>query len=413
LIFLKDLRVAAGFIHKDRQRKKGGIEEVKKNLGVLLSIVGFVAAVGVVLILMTPHKIWSVGTTAGTVITNAGDAGTSASADQPGDMVLTSDNAPTATAASSVTTTVLTGYDVGDLATPANINAGIGANADYAYSVKNLSNGTDTILVTVLGTGATTTGTAAAANWTISIYNDAGTIGVIDGGDTVQATGAGNTNVSFSFAGVASNATLNFIVRLTAPGAGTAFNGDTYTVTTRAQSNNGTADGWDASTSTITANPFSGGFTNRGDQLDDSTTTTVVGPVMRVAMSVNTASELPGNALTYTIRYDNDGGAAATNVTLISAIPNPANVTYSLGTVTTSPHSGATATTQWNTGSLAAPSYVGTEPGTPTTVVALRWTFSTAVAAQENSEGTDTTTGVDGTIPDDDAGQVQYGVTID
>ena len=377
-----------------------------KNLAFFIGVVGLVAVVGV--IFMAPKAIWSVGTDEAGTVTNAGDTGTADDADQPGDLILSSTNAVTVSA-SSVNTDVDQGYDVGDLAAPGDSSIGIGSNADYAYSVKNLSNGTDTIKVTVLGTGATVGGSAVAADWTISIYDDTGTTGVVDGTDAVQATGAGNTDVSFSFATISSNTTLNFIVRLAAAGAGTTFDGDTYTVTSRAESNNGTTDTWDASDADISANPFGGGFTTNGDQLNDATSSMVQGPVMFASASVDTANELPGNALTYTIQYDNDGLSAATNVAIINAIPT--NTTYVQNSATgNSPHTGATDTPNINIGTLGTPDYQA--DGTAGTVMAVRWAFDIDVGAQDNSETTDGTSGVDGDVPDLDAGQIQYQVTI-
>ena len=370
---------------------------MEKSKTILLGIIVGLVAVGGV-ILMTPKAIWSVGTVTGTGITNADDAGTPATADVAGDLVLTSDNAPAATAPSTVSTTVLTGYDVGDLATPVNTTVGIGSTVDYTYSVKNLSNGTDTIRVTIQGSGATVNN-GLASDWTISIISatDSSTL----------ATGPGNLDRIYSFGSLASNSTLNFNVRLQAPGAGTAFDGYTYTVNTQAESNNGSTDTWDASDADISANPFGGGFTTNGDSLLDSTTTTVQGPVMFAAMSVDNATELPGNSLTYTIQYDNDGLAAATNVAILSAIPDLANVTYSLiGTILA--HTGATVTTtEWNDNTLAAPNYVTSEPAL-TDVVALRWTFNASVAAHSGGD----TIGVADGGQDSDSGTIEYNVTI-
>ena len=363
--------------------------KTKKTWAVLIAG----AALGLLLV----GLIWAVGTDVGTSVDNGGDAGTPNSIDTPGDFNLTTTELGTQGSASSASTTVTQGFDLGDLPTPADTTVTLGGNTTYDYTVKNLSNDPDNIKITVLGLSAVATGAVASA-WQVEI---------LDSGSSQQAVGNGDTDVIHTFTGVGSNSTLQFKVRITSPGGGS--DGDAYTVTTRAQGNNGTGtdDTWDASSSTITANPFGGGFTVRGDQFDDPTTTTISTTVMFAILEV-TGTANPGDQLTYTIKYDSDGSAVASNLVIENAVPS--DITYSLASVTTNIHAGGV-TTEWGTGSLPTPTY-GTEPADPTTVIALRWTFDTDVAAHDNSETTDTTSGVDGDIPDVDAGQVQYKVTI-
>jgi uncharacterized repeat protein (TIGR01451 family) len=381
-----------------KQQAFSGRKEVKSMTKRLMKIAGALIA-GASLILLIIGLIWAVGTNVGVNISNGGDSGSDNAVNAAGDLVVSTTELGAQGVSSTAAATVTQGYDLGDLSAPADSTVALGGNKTYDYTVKNLSNGTDTIKVTVVGSSATATG-AATSTWGIEI---------LDSGGVTKASGAGNTNVSFSFTSVSSNTSLQFKVKIIAPGSPTGSDGNSYAVTTRAESNNGTADAWDASSSTITANPFSGGFTQRGDSLDDSTTSTITATVMYAKLEVS-GSTSPGSQLTYTIKYDNDGSGTASGLVIQNAIPSNTTYVQSSATGSNSPHTGATATANVNIGTLASPNYQA--DGTAGTVVAVRWIFSGANVAAHNGDAGDDTTGVNGTIPDVDAGQVTYKVTI-
>ena len=117
-----------------------------------------------------------------------------------------------------------------------------------------------------------------------------------------------------------------------------------------------------------------------------------------------------GEIVTYTIKYDNDGSSAVEDLVIIDEIPAGTTYVTDSAEIDNQPHTGATLTVWYFDGSSWQDSDWDNEGNSPQKI---RWMFDTDLAAQENSEGTDTTTAYDGDFPDTDSGIVKFRVRIE
>ena len=211
------------------------------------------------------------GTPAGTVISNTANVSFT---DVNGNPLSQSSNTVTTTVSQVAAVTV---------APDNSSNADPGDVVYYAHTVRNDGNAADTFDLT----------TGSTQGWSVTIYADAGTIGVYDVGVDLPITDTGS---------LGADASIPILVAVTVPG--NAGNGvvDVTTVTATSQFNGAVSD-------------------------SATDTTTIDAPVLSVVKSVSpTGDQPPGTVLTYTIVITNNGSGDANSVVMRD--PIPANTTY-------------------------------------------------------------------------------------
>lgn len=226
----------------------------------------------------------ALGTPAGTIIENKSTA----------TYTDANNNSYSPVTSNTVSTTV--SQVAGVLVTPASSNQnGIpGGTSNYAFTLTNTGNGSDSFTIASSG---------LPAGWTSVIYKDLNGDGLLTTAD----------QVSGAYVLLTSPITLSEdqkeygIVVITAPVSATAGNTATLNVTLTS-----------ALTPTITQTvPI---------------TTTIQAAVMTLTKSTSPANPKPGETVTYTINYSNIGTAAAYNA--VFSDPIPANTTYKVNTIT-------------------------------------------------------------------------------
>jgi uncharacterized repeat protein (TIGR01451 family) len=132
---------------------------------------------------------------------------------------------------------------------------------------------------------------------------------------------------------------------------------------------------------------------------------------------VNKTSTVPGDTLAYILKYDNDGNAP-TKVTPVLRQLLPKYVRYqALSVNTTQMHTGETGTMVMFSAKSAATSFTNISSwadANPDSVAGIQITFGTNIAAQDTvgDGGLDVVGGVNGQIPDVDAGQITFKVIV-
>lgn len=117
-----------------------------------------------------------------------------------------------------------------------------------------------------------------------------------------------------------------------------------------------------------------------------------------------------GEIITYTIKYDNDGPSLVED--LVSRDEIPAGTTYVIDSaeIDNQPHTGASVTVWYFDGSSWQDSEWDNQGNSPQKIL---WDFDRELGAQDNNEGTDTTTACDGDFPDTDSGIVKFRVRVE
>lgn len=132
----------------------------------------------------------------------------------------------------------------------------------------------------------------------------------------------------------------------------------------------------------------------------------------RVLKETDKLQAKKGEIITYTIKYDNDGVSAIEDLVIIDEIP--AGSIYEIDSaeidIDNQPHTQATVTVWYFDGSSWQDSNWDNQGNSPEKI---RWMFDQDLGAQENSEGTDTTTVCDGDFPDTDSGIVKFRVRVE
>lgn len=353
-----------------------------------------------------------------------------------------------------VSTSVTSGWEVSDLyyngslapdnTSPTTLSTSPSAQVkSQIYDLYHQGNTTDDIRVQVVVDSITYSG---SSTWTVEI---------LDASDTSLASGnvsAAGESVTYDFLNQAANSQIQYKIAVTPP-ADAADSDEivlyTWASTTKDSDAGYTpfndADNWpDDSKYDESANAHSalGDQTQcEGDGAEEEDYTNkgylkVVckGPRVYVSKSVDvTSGALPFDTITYTIQFDNDGNGGAENFT-ITEILNTSLVSYvddSARTNNTYPTDGANSEDflmDWKTGGAWENDWdLDGVDDEPATVEGIKWQLTGdsgdadgdgysggdgILNAQENSEGTDSVGAVDGDIPDDDAGAVQYKVKI-
>lgn len=371
--------------------------------------------------------VLALGTAAGTVIQNQVTTGTGTPG--AGQAVVTYDGGgPTLGAqnSDSVSTTVATGYEIdGTLA--AFSSATVTPNSTVwsaAKSFKNQGNANDTLVVAVkYDSSSSITGT-----WTV--YIDSDKASPYDASQSWTSTTHPTCYAAYS---LGADGTYTFYIGVKA--SASASDGDSLVMRIRvACGNPGTS--WDVDSPPDKDNWPPDGYDGdsiqaegSGDEEDYTQlrtwTVSVVVPKIYVDKTVTpTGSQLPFSELTYTIKFDNDGGGTAYNFKIIEhACWSGDNVDYKVDSAETSnavPTGATSYTVEYSTDGSTwnGSSWDGTndsdssgylEDGEVTDLY-IRWSLNGNVSADD---GDDTSGSCDGPNPDSDAGYVKYTVLIE
>ena len=185
------------------------------------------------------------------------------------------------TSTSNVVTTIVQQVAFIDLIDDRTQSAAPSSPVYFSHTVTNNGNGADTFSLTAVDK------TGDDFDITPVIYADANSDGIPDNNTPINTTGSLNPGNSFSFV------VAGAVVAL-------AASGDTSDITVTATS---TADGTVSDFNTDTVNVTNNAAITVVKKIDDS------------------AGPSPSGPYTYTLTYTNNGGAAATNLTLTDIIP--------------------------------------------------------------------------------------------
>jgi len=130
----------------------------------------------------------------------------------------------------------------------------------------------------------------------------------------------------------------------------------------------------------------------------------------RVLKEVDKLQAKKGEIATYTIEYDNDGPSTVEDLVIIDEIPTGTTYVIDSAEIDNQPHTGASVTVWYFDGSSWQDSNWDNQGGVP---LKIRWMFNGDLGAQDNNEGTDTTTTCDGDFPDTDSAIVRFRVRVE
>lgn len=243
---------------------------------------------------------WGAGTPAGTVITNQAF----------GNYADANGNARPQAQSNVVSTTVAQVAAVDFSPANAAQNVALGTKVNYAFTVTNNGNGTDTFDLNVTG---------LPAGWTGVLYKDLNNNGILDPDEAVPG------NVVNTTGSLAADAVFYGILQVMPPAV--ANNGDqgAATVTATSTFNNTVSD--------------SGVFTS-----------TVNAAALQANKTSDNPTPIPGGIITYTVTVTNNGSEPAYDVAIADAIPP--NASYVAGSIryTTAGNPYGTATPQTDAG---------------------------------------------------------------
>ena len=118
-----------------------------------------------------------------------------------------------------------------------------------------------------------------------------------------------------------------------------------------------------------------------------------------------------GEIVTYTIKYDNDGLSVIDNFVIVDDISPGTTYVRDSAEIDNKPHTGATVTVWYFDGSSWQDSDWDNQGNN--LPQKIRWMFDKDLGAQDNDEGTDTTTACNGDFPDADSGVVKLRVRVE
>ncbi|MDO9028214.1 MAG: DUF11 domain-containing protein [Candidatus Roizmanbacteria bacterium] len=130
----------------------------------------------------------------------------------------------------------------------------------------------------------------------------------------------------------------------------------------------------------------------------------------RVLKEVDKPQAKRGEIITYTIKYDNDGTSVVEDFVIIDDIPTNTTYVTDSAEINNQPHTGAAVTVWYFDGSSWQDSNWDNQGNSPQKI---RWMFDRELGAQDNSEGTDTTSSCDGDFPDADSGVIKFRVRVE
>jgi uncharacterized repeat protein (TIGR01451 family) len=181
-------------------------------------------------------------------------------------------------------------------------------------------------------------------------------------------------------------------------------------VNVKGNNKTGTNDAWPAS---FPAYTLAADF---GDWQRDTVQVTVGQAVVAFLSSVDRPSTKPGDTLTYSLRYDNDGSAATVTMPVVRQLL-PKYVRFAANSVNTaSMHTGETGTIVMYSSRSAVTSFSNAASwanANPDSVAGMEVTFMTILAANDTvGDGGADTAGVNGQMPDTDAGRITFKVIV-
>lgn len=252
---------------------------MKRSLFHLLAVAALAA-----MVLCSPA--WPQGTPVGTVMQNTASATYSNS----------SGVAQPAVTSNTANVTVAQAAAVSASPATASQQQPAGAAATYAVTVTNQGNGSDTFSLAAAS--------ASSPAWAAAIYKDDGANGGVANDGLRQA---GETNTATSTGSLAADASFRCFVVVQVPSGAAISSTDTTTLTATAQFD---------STKKTTA----------------TSTTTVAGPALVLSKNADKANAKPGEAIVYTITYQNSGSTSVQSVVITDAVPS--GTTYVTNSVT-------------------------------------------------------------------------------
>lgn len=310
-----------------KEKMKEAVSGKKKKVLSVLNVILF----ALIAYLPLTAAVWAQGTSAGTSITNGGDAPTVQSADQDGDAFVTWSGGGYA-ASNSTTVVVSTGFGLSALNSPGDQSLGVGTSIYFGYNFRNIGNAVDTFAI------STTALAGWATNFIVTILRDDNQNGAYNAGeDTVIASTA-----------LAAETSGYFLVRVFALN-GTP-DGSSVTIRTRVKDQNGAGsqDNWPT---------FASGDDDRIDDVTATVSAAILTLTKGIALSTDTR---PGGFVTYVATISNTGSGAATSVVYKDRIPaNASYVSASISTATV----GGSDVPQTDAGSDDAADYNVTESG--------------------------------------------------
>lgn len=355
------------------------------------------AAVLTMTAILSSSPLYAAGTDRGIIIGAGWDSGTLNTADTYGDIVISYTNSLSGSSfyahpETSVSNTVsaVYGNTLPISATPQSSN--VGNTTWYQMSLTNKSNGSDTIFFTI---------------------SDTNYYGLSDTEVRVTLWNAGRTSMITQSSILAEDAVETFYAAVYF--LPSVLTGDSITFVVTAIANSG--NGGDSAGYT-----GANGIAYAGDGNDSIILTfnaLSTSPNIRITKSVavvnsnvigydgTSTNVVPGSELEFTLRYDNDGDDSGANIFIIAYIPD--NTDFDTAT---------TAMCSPDSNNVSGVTIEFSDNGstwnsTPTaTTNRIRWTLANQISYQNNDEGTDSLTAVDGDIPDYDAGILKYRVYV-
>ncbi|HEV6965662.1 hypothetical protein [Roseateles sp.] len=189
------------------------------------------------------------------------------------------------------------------------LQASAGGSATYSHTLAN----TGTQACGSGGSPLSLTVSGLPSGWTYAVYQDAGTIGVVDGEAPLVGTGANGTS-PYTIGSVAVNANQPLLVRIFPPGSAAVGTVATATITVTDAANPGCGSAVLTDTTTVVA---------AGQvqvQKYQSTSTGTCGAWSEPSLSSN-LSVKPGDCLMFKTVVTNVGTTAAKNVQVSDAVP--------------------------------------------------------------------------------------------
>lgn len=174
-------------------------------------------------------NLFATGTTAQTVISNGGDAGTVVNADTDGDTFLTYDAGPSSgVVANTVTSTVMQVYGLGVGSIPNDQNNNSNNDLYFLYTATNTGNAGDFVTIS--------TSLVQGVTWYAAIIEDSDQSGTHEIGETTVISG-----LSFG-----KDVTKYFFVKVSIPVSASHYSTSTLKIAMKAQNGAGTnpGDGW-------------------------------------------------------------------------------------------------------------------------------------------------------------------------
>jgi uncharacterized repeat protein (TIGR01451 family) len=289
-------------------------------------------------------------------------------------------------------------FNLGLMGMPLNKPSGVNDTIWFVYTAANLGNGPDSIQIqTNVVTGNTFTPGG------VIICKDQDLDSVFTGTDSIM--GSGSVVVV-----LAEDGKLQTLIGVVVPGGATDGQYAQLEVNVMGNNKSGSNDLWPVDFPAYTLAP------DNGDWQRDTVQVTVGMAVVAFLSSVDKPSTKPGDTLTYALQYDNDGSAPTATMPIVRQLL-PKFVKYAPFSVNTATmHTGETGTTVMFSPRGDVANFMYTDSwadANADSVAGLQISFMSVVAADDTvGDGGADVAGVNGQMPDADAGQVTFKVIV-